>query len=46
MTKGNVPIARLGGISSLAAFITDVHKQLVVPQALSFLPEHSYNNLT
>jgi hypothetical protein len=34
MTTQNVPIARCGGVSSLAAFI-----QLIVPK-------HSYNNMT
>lgn len=37
----NVPIARCGGVSSLAAFI-----QLIVIQAWPSLPKHSYNNMT
>jgi len=41
MAGQNVPIARLAGISSLAACI-----QLVVIQARSSFPEHSYNNMT
>jgi len=41
MAEQNIPIAKLAGISSLAACI-----QLVVIQAWSSLPEHSYNNMT